>query len=72
MKIGQRINVWVVGEGPVKLRAHIVAIRLSQYGPVPMAIRIVSASGRLSDTLVRSGQFVVIHDQTLPPYEAQQ
>ena len=68
MKVGERINVWIAGDGPQKFRAEVAATRDSRYGTIPVAVRIVAPSGQLSTPLL-SGTFVVIHDQSKPEWE---
>ena len=68
VKVGDRINVWIAGDGPTTFRAEVAATRFSKYGIVPVAVRIVAPSGQLSTPLL-SGTFVVIHDQSKPEWE---
>lgn len=69
VKVGSRVNIWIVEEGPRTYRAEIAATKDSPYGTVPVAIRVVAPGGQLSTPLL-SGSFVIIHDQTAPDWEA--
>lgn len=66
MSIGKRVNIWIVGEGPVTYRGQTVTTTGDSR---PVAMRVVAEDGRLSPTVLRMGQFVVIHDQTPPEWE---
>ena len=71
MKVGDRLNVYVVGEGNVPYRAKVASVLHSlKYGPIPAAVQVVRADGEVMPLLLQLGSFVVIHDQTAPDWEA--
>lgn len=71
MHIGDRLNVWVRGEGPTAYRAQVAAVLHSiKYGQIPAAVQIVRADGQVMPLLLQLGQFIVINDQTAPGWEA--
>lgn len=70
MKIGERINVWLVGESGVVHRAKVASILHSQrFGDLPCLLQIVGPGGRVAPVLITMGQFVVVYDQTPPEWE---
>ena len=69
MNVGDRFNVWIVGEGPVKYRAQVIEMKDSKHGRIPVSIRLVAPDGRLTETVFVGGQFVYIYDQSTPANE---
>lgn len=67
MKVGDRLNIWIVGDGPLKYRAQVESVHPDGYVGT---LRVVSSDGQhISDTVLQRGQFVVIDDQSVPEHE---
>ena len=70
VNIGDRINIWITGDGPVKYRAVIASVLHStKRGTIPAAVQVTAPDGRVAKSLLQLGQFIVINDQSKPEWE---